>query len=214
MDRRLCRMRDAAPSCRQLFADVPRFRVGSDQIAATIRAPTRDAADLPGSELRPPCGAVFVAALARNPRPQGGEGSGGPQAGRGPKRPARQQGRAHYSGGALAADAVAQAGDASHLRAMLAAEEGAVLLQPVADDADAAVLAGRRQRVDRAFETVEGVRGSAHAHLERLVVIVPAGFTSGHGSNSRWWGAACGDNSQVPTPVPVAQAGAAPQGRR
>jgi hypothetical protein len=72
------------------------------------------------------------------------------------------------------ADAIAQAGDADHLGAMLAAEECAVLFQPVADDADAAVLARRRQRVDRAFETVEGVGGAVHAHLERLVVIVAA----------------------------------------
>src|SRR5258708_22273340 len=33
------------------------------------------------------------------------------------------------------ADAVAQPGDADHLGAMLAAEEGALLLEPVADDA-------------------------------------------------------------------------------
>src|SRR5215475_3159963 len=78
------------------------------------------------------------------------------------------------------ADAIAQAGCANGLGAMLAAEEGAVLLEPVADDADAAVLAGRRQRVDRAFETVEGVGGAVHADLKRLVVVVSAGFTSRH----------------------------------
>jgi hypothetical protein len=53
------------------------------------------------------------------------------------------------------ADPVAQTAYANGLRAMLAAEEGAVLLEAVPDDADAAVLAGRRQRMDRAFETVE-----------------------------------------------------------
>src|SRR5215472_8312252 len=63
---------------------------------------------------------------------------------------------------------------------MLAAEEGAVLLQAVTDDADAAVLAGRRQRMDRAFEAVEGVGGTVHAHLKCLVVVVSTGFTSGH----------------------------------
>src|SRR5215831_6502316 len=57
------------------------------------------------------------------------------------------------------ADAVAQAGYANGLGAMLAAEEGAVLFESVADDADAAVLAGRRQRMDRALEAVEGVGG-------------------------------------------------------
>jgi hypothetical protein len=54
------------------------------------------------------------------------------------------------------ADPIAQSGDADGLRAMLAAEKGAVLLEAVSDDADAAVLAGRRQRMDRAFEAVEG----------------------------------------------------------
>src|SRR5262249_18332750 len=42
-------------------------------------------------------------------------------------------------------DPIAQAGYANGFGAMLAAEEGAVLLEPVADNADAAVLAGRRQ---------------------------------------------------------------------
>src|SRR3979411_538278 len=65
---------------------------------------------------------------------------------------------------------------------MLAAEERAVLLEPVTDDADAAVLAGRRQRMDCAFEAVKRVGGAIHAHLERLVVIVSARFASGHGN--------------------------------
>src|SRR5262249_17886579 len=50
------------------------------------------------------------------------------------------------------ADAVAQAGDAGHLGAMLAAEESPFLLEPVAHDADAAIVALRRQRMDRTFE--------------------------------------------------------------
>ena len=40
---------------------------------------------------------------------------------------------------------------------MLAAEESPFLLEPVADDADAAILAFRRQRMDRTFEAVEGI---------------------------------------------------------
>src|SRR5215831_20368444 len=80
------------------------------------------------------------------------------------------------------ADAIAQAGYANGLGAMLAAEEGAVLLESVADDADAAVLAGRRQRMDRALEAVEGVGGTVHADLKRLVVVVSTDFTSGHGN--------------------------------
>src|SRR5215471_9070794 len=78
------------------------------------------------------------------------------------------------------ADTIAQAGDANGFRAMFAAEEGAVLLEAVPDDADATVLAGRRQRMDRALEAVEGVGGAVHGHLKRLVVVVSTGFTSGH----------------------------------
>ena len=40
---------------------------------------------------------------------------------------------------------------------MLAAEEGALLLEPVAENADAALVACRRQRVNGAFETVVGI---------------------------------------------------------
>src|SRR5215510_13856502 len=57
------------------------------------------------------------------------------------------------------ADAIAQAGYANGL---------------------GAVLAARRQRVDRAFEAVEGVGGTVHADLKCLVVVVSAGFASGH----------------------------------
>ena len=51
---------------------------------------------------------------------------------------------------------VAQTLDAFGLGAVIAAEKRAVLLDAVSDDADAAMLAGRRQRVDSAFKTVEG----------------------------------------------------------
>src|SRR4029077_2415567 len=57
---------------------------------------------------------------------------------------------------------------------MLAAEENPFLLESVAHDADAASLAFWRQRMDRAFEAVEGMGGTVHAHLERLVVVVSA----------------------------------------
>src|SRR5262249_24465380 len=102
------------------------------------------------------------------------------------------------------ADAIAQAGYANGLGAMLAAKEGTVLLEPVADDADAAVLAGRRQRVDRAFEAVEGVGGTVHADLKCLVVVVSAGFASGHDNPRR--GCGCGGLRSYPglaAPVPA-----------
>src|SRR5262245_44181707 len=69
-------------------------------------------------------------------------------------------------------------------RAARAAVERAVDFHAVADDPALAVAAGRRERVDRAFETVEDVRGSGLHDGECLVVIVTANFTPGHGALS------------------------------
>ena len=63
---------------------------------------------------------------------------------------------------------------------MLAAKEGALLLEAVTDNPDAAMRAGRRQCMDRAFEAVERVGLATLDHLKRLVVIVPAGFADCH----------------------------------
>src|SRR5688572_6923945 len=63
---------------------------------------------------------------------------------------------------------------------MRAAVERAGVLAAVADDAAAAVRAGRRQRMDGALEAVEGVGALAHHHLECLVVVVAAGVAAGH----------------------------------
>src|SRR3989442_9088941 len=57
---------------------------------------------------------------------------------------------------------------------MLAAEERAVLLQPVADDVDTAIFAGRRQRVDGALEAIERVGRAVQRHLKGLIVVVAA----------------------------------------
>src|SRR6266540_1533797 len=83
---------------------------------------------------------------------------------------------------------------------MLAAEERPALRQPVTDDVDAACRAGRRQRVDGAFEAVEGVTAAVHHHLERFVVIVAAGFASGHGCLA-WLGSRA-FNRRAGAPVP------------
>src|SRR5258705_5510718 len=66
-------------------------------------------------------------------------------------------------------------------RAARAAEEVSARFHPVAHDLAAAVLARRRQAVDRAFEGVEGMGGAGRHDLERLVVIVTTDFTSSHG---------------------------------
>ena len=43
-----------------------------------------------------------------------------------------------------------------------------------------AVLADRRQRVDRAFEAIECVTLSGHYHFERLVIFIFANFACSH----------------------------------
>ena len=61
------------------------------------------------------------------------------------------------------------------------------------NDSRAAMFAGRRQGMDRAFETVEGVGGTVHADLKCLVVVVSTGFTSRHDNPRKWlwfWGLA------------------------
>jgi hypothetical protein len=63
---------------------------------------------------------------------------------------------------------------------MIAAEERALLLEPVPDDMNAAVVAVRREHIDSALEAVEGIGVAFHNHLERFVVVVAAGFAFGH----------------------------------
>src|SRR5437764_13447381 len=136
------------------YAVVPARRVGRLAKILTLRSERSERLEAWPPFETPPSAA-----------PQGGGGDGG----------GRESIRSR--GGA---DAVAQPSDAGALRAMLAAEEGALLLEPAAENADAALVAGRCQRVNGAFETVVGMGDPAHAQLERLIVIVPAGFTSDH----------------------------------
>ena len=51
----------------------------------------------------------------------------------------------------------------------------------MAQDSAAAMVAGRRERVYRAFETVEDMSYAAQRDVKRLVVIVAANFTGFHG---------------------------------
>jgi hypothetical protein len=65
-------------------------------------------------------------------------------------------------------------------RAMDAAENLAGFLHAMADNPTAAVRANWRERLDRAFETVEDVVLSIDDHLKSLVVVVSAGFAFRH----------------------------------
>jgi hypothetical protein len=75
---------------------------------------------------------------------------------------------------------ISQCGYTFALRAVVTTEEFAVGLKPVSHDPDAAVRARRRQRMDRAFETVECMGLTAFDDLKGLVVVVAASFTCSH----------------------------------
>jgi len=72
-------------------------------------------------------------------------------------------------------------GDAPSTGAMGTAAEGALRFDAVADDSAPAVVADRRQLVDRALEAVEDVPRAQGNDLERQMVVVPAHFALRHG---------------------------------
>ena len=76
---------------------------------------------------------------------------------------------------------IAKTLDAFLLGAMDTAEDSAVVLDPMPDDAAAAMRAGGRESLDSAFEAVEDHGAAAHSDLEALVVVVAALLTSRHG---------------------------------
>ena len=63
------------------------------------------------------------------------------------------------------------------VRAMCAAIERAVRLDPMSDDLATAVLAHRRERMNRALEAVEGMAMSGGDDLEGQVIVVAANLT-------------------------------------
>jgi hypothetical protein len=63
---------------------------------------------------------------------------------------------------------------------MLAAEECAFLFEAMTDDMNTAIVAGWSQRMDGALKAVEGMGPAVHAHLKCLVIVISAGFASGH----------------------------------
>ena len=69
-------------------------------------------------------------------------------------------------------------------RAMSAAIHLSVGLDAVSDDPALAVRTPRREQVNRALETVEGMGLAAARDLKRLVIVVAADFAPGHGGPS------------------------------
>jgi len=63
---------------------------------------------------------------------------------------------------------------------MDAAEDFSALLHAVPDHPAVAVRANRRERMDRALETVEGVMLPGHNHFECFVILIFANFACSH----------------------------------
>src|SRR5437588_12770540 len=77
-------------------------------------------------------------------------------------------------------DSIAETFNAFAFGAMLATKKRAGLLEAMPDDADSAVIAGWRERMNGAFEAIIGMRLAVHRDLKRLVVVIAAGFTCSH----------------------------------
>src|SRR5581483_9519835 len=82
--------------------------------------------------------------------------------------------------GRARSDAVAGGLHARAMGAVRTAEERAIRLHAMTDDPTSAVVAGGRERVDRALEAVEHVPLALGDDLNRLVVVVPAHLAFGH----------------------------------
>src|SRR5690606_13269718 len=76
--------------------------------------------------------------------------------------------------------AVAKLGDTRFLGTVVAAIEGAVLLEPVPNDAAGAMRADRRERRNGPCAAVEGPGPPVAQDLKRLVILVPALVTDRH----------------------------------
>jgi hypothetical protein len=63
---------------------------------------------------------------------------------------------------------------------MIAAKELSICLQTMANNPAATMTAGRSQRMDGAFETIEYVGFSLHVDLEGLVIFISTHFASSH----------------------------------
>jgi hypothetical protein len=59
-------------------------------------------------------------------------------------------------------------------------------LRAMTDDPAAAVIAGRRQAVNRTLETIERVADAIHHDIERTLVIVVANLADTHGDLLEW----------------------------
>jgi len=74
--------------------------------------------------------------------------------------------------------------DSGFARAVGAAIESVLGLDPVPDDPAPALSADRGQLLDRAFEAVEDMLPARRDHLEGQIIIVAANFTLGHAHTS------------------------------
>jgi hypothetical protein len=82
--------------------------------------------------------------------------------------------------GPARSDAIFQLGFASRARAVDATKDLSVGLHTVPDNSALTVRADRRQRMDRAFETIECVMLSGYDHFKRFVIFILANFACSH----------------------------------
>jgi hypothetical protein len=66
---------------------------------------------------------------------------------------------------------------------MGAAEASSIRLQPMPDDSAPAMLAARREGMDRALKAVKHMPLAPHRHLKALVIFISANFASCHGNS-------------------------------
>ena len=80
-----------------------------------------------------------------------------------------------------ASGTIAQFGNAFLLGAVSTAEDRVVFFDSMTDDVRAAIRASRCKGLDGTFETIECVAAAIQGYLERLVLVVTAGFAFRHG---------------------------------
>ena len=82
--------------------------------------------------------------------------------------------------GSRASSTVAQFGNTFLLGAVSTAKDRVVFFDPMTNDVCATIRASWCKGLDGTFETIECVAAAIHSYLERLVVIVTAGFAFRH----------------------------------
>src|SRR5262245_30005726 len=104
-----------------------------------------------------------------------------------PRRAGRNCGRSAHADRAGALGMIHGSAQAALPGAVGAAEVLAVALDAVADNADAAVVALRRQLVDGTLEAVERVPAPVQRDFDGAMILVAAGLAGAHENSDSLW---------------------------